>query len=110
MTNEQLELLSDMIADKVFTRIKEYIEDTKNGFLTAFEPMGPQEFFDKEVDAFGNIRYGPPPRKPSKRELLAGQLHDLKIKWGELLKDEKYELLAELKEIYDKIKKDYDNL
>ena len=60
MTNDQLELLSDMIADKVFTRVKEYIENTKNGFLTAFEPMGPQEFFDKEVDAFGNIRYTPP--------------------------------------------------
>ncbi len=43
-------------------------------------------------------------------ELLAGQLHELKIKWGELLKEEKYELLAELKEIYEKIKKDYDNL
>ena len=109
MTNDQLELLSEMIADKVFIRIKEYLEDTKNGFLTAFEPMGPQEFFDKEVDAFGNIRYNPP-RKPSKKELLAGQLHDLKIKWAELLKEEKYELLSELKEIYDKIKKDYDKL
>ncbi len=110
MTNDQLELLAEMIAEKVFGKIKDYMEDKQNGFLSAFEPMGPQEFFDKEVDAFGNIRYGPPPRKPSKRELLAGQLHDLKIKWGELLQDEKYELLAELKEIYDKIKKDYDNL
>jgi len=109
MSPDQLELLSDMIADKVFTKIKEYIENTKNGFLAAFEPMGPQEFFDKEVDAFGNIRYTPP-RKPSKKEILAGQLHELKIKWAELLKEEKYELLSELKEIYDKIKKDYDNL
>ena len=109
MTNDQLELLSDMIAEKVFGRIKDYMEDKQNGFLAAFEPMGPQEFFDKEVDAFGNIRYTQP-RNPSKKELLAGQLHELKIKWGELLKEEKYELLAELKEIYDKIKKDYDNL
>ena len=110
MTNDQLELLAEMIAEKVFNKLKHYIEDKQNGFLAAFDPMSPQEFFDKEVDAFGNIRYGPPPKKPSKRELLAGQLHDLKIKWGELLKEEKYELLAELKEIYDKIKKDYDNL
>ena len=110
MSPDQLELLSDMIAEKVFVKIKDYMEDQQNGFLSAFEPMGPQEFFDKEVDAFGNIRYGPPPRRPSKKEILAGQLNDLKIKWAELLKEEKYELLSELKEIYDKIKKDYDNL
>ena len=109
MTPDQLELLSEMIADKVFNRIKTYVEDKQSGFLAAFEPMSPQEFFDKEVDAFGNIRYNPP-RKPSKKEILAGQLHELKIKWAELLEEEKYELIIELKEIYDKIKKDYDNL
>ena len=110
MTPDQLELLSDMIAEKIFKKIKNYFEDNKNGFLAGFEPMGPEEFFDKQVDAFGNIRYGPPFKKPSKKELLAGQLNELKKKWAKLLKEEKYELIAELKEIYDKIKKDYDNL
>tara|TARA_R100000781_G_C4068952_1_gene123795 strand:- start:272 stop:601 length:330 start_codon:yes stop_codon:yes gene_type:complete len=109
MTPEQLELLAEMIAEKVFNKLKHYIEDKQNGFLAAFDPMSPQEFFDKEVDAFGNIRYTPP-RQPSKKELLAGQLHELKIKWAQLLEEEKYELIIELKEIYDKIKKDYDNL
>ncbi len=109
MTPEQLELLAEMIAEKVFNKLKHYIEDKQNGFLAAFDPMSPQEFFDKEVDAFGNIRYTPP-RQPSKKELLAGQLHELKIKWAQLLEEEKYELIVELKEIYDKIKKDYDNL
>jgi len=109
MTSDQLELLAEMIAEKVFNKLKHYIEDKQNGFLAAFDPMSPQEFFDKEVDAFGNIRYTPP-RQPSKKELLAGQLHELKIKWAQLLEEEKYELIVELKEIYDKIKKDYDNL
>jgi len=109
MTSDQLELLAEMIAEKVFNKLKHYIEDKQNGFLAAFDPMSPQEFFDKEVDAFGNIRYTPP-RQPSKKELLAGQLHELKIKWAQLLEEEKYELIIELKEIYDKIKKDYDNL
>ena len=109
MTNDQLELLAEMIAEKVFNKLKHYIEDKQNGFLAAFDPMTPQEFFDKEVDAFGNIRYTPP-RQPSKKELLAGQLHELRIKWAQLLEEEKYELIIELKEIYDKIKKDYDNL
>ena len=109
MTSDQLELLAEMIAEKVFNKLKHYIEDKQNGFLAAFAPMSPQDFFDKEVDAFGNIRYTPP-RQPSKKELLAGQLHELKIKWAQLLEEEKYELIVELKEIYDKIKKDYDNL
>ena len=60
MTPEQLELLAEMIAEKVFNKLKHYIEDKQNGFLAAFDPMSPQEFFDKEVDAFGNIRYTPP--------------------------------------------------
>ncbi len=109
MTSDQLELLAEMIAEKVFNKLKHYIEDKQTGFLAAFDPMSPQEFFDKEVDAFGNIRYTPP-RQPSKKELLAGQLHELKIKWAQLLEEEKYELIVELKEIYDKIKKEYDSL
>ena len=110
MTPDQLELLSEMIADKVFSRVKDYLEDKNNGFLASFEPVGPEEFFDKEIDAFGNFRYGPTSRKPTKKEILGAQLHDLKIKWGKLLEEEKYELIAELKEIYEKVKKDYDKL
>jgi|TARA_R100001244_G_scaffold130721_1_gene103129 predicted phage-related endonuclease len=109
MTPDQLELLSDMVADKVFTRFREYLEDNK-GFLANFEPLGPEEFFNKNIDAFGNIKHGITPHLPSKKELLSIQLRDLQIKWKQLLKEEKYELLQELKEIYEKVKKEYDNL
>ena len=51
-----------------------------------------------------------PPPQPTKKEILAGQMKELEFKWQQLLKEEKYELLQELKEIYEKIKKDYDNL
>ena len=109
MTPDQLELLSDMVADKVFQRVQEYLETNYKNYIASVEPMGPEQFFHKNVDAFGNVRFEPP-QQPSKKQILAGQMRELEFKWKELLKEEKYELLQELKEIYEKIKKDYDNL
>tara|TARA_X000000368_G_scaffold132861_1_gene104197 strand:- start:6226 stop:6555 length:330 start_codon:yes stop_codon:yes gene_type:complete len=109
MTPDQLELLSDMVADKVFKRIQEYLETNYKDYVVGTQPLGPEEYFHKNVDAFGNVSYEPP-QPPSKKEILGGQLKELEFKWNALLKEEKYELLQELKEIYEKIKKDYDNL
>jgi len=109
MTPDQFELLSDMIADKVFQRLQEYLETNYKDYIAAAQPLGPEEFFHKNVDAFGNVRFDPPPQ-PTKKQILAGQMRELEFKWKELLKEEKYELLQELKEIYEKIKKDYNNL
>ncbi len=112
MTPDQLELLSDMVADKVFQRIQEYMDDNYKNYISSFEPIGPigpSPFFHRNIDAFGNIRFEPP-IPPSKKEVLERQLKELEFRWKELLKEEKYELLKELKEIYEKIKKDYDSL
>ena len=109
MTPDQLELLSDMIADKVFQRIQHYIEDNYKNYIAAAEPIGPQEFFHKHIDEFGNVRYEPT-NPLSKKDMLGIQLEQLKEQHQKLLKEEKYELLQELKEIYDKVKKEYDNL
>ena len=109
MTRNQMELLSEMVADKVFKRVQKYLEDNYKDYIASAQEIGPEEFFHKNVDAFGNVRFGPPPQ-PTKKQILAGQMKELEFKWKELLKEEKYELLAELKEIYEKIKKDYDNL
>jgi len=109
MTPDQFELLSDMIADKVFQRLQEYLETNYKDYIAAAQPLGPEEFFHKNVDAFGNVRFDPPPQ-PTKKQILEGQLRELEFKWKKLLKEEKYELLQELKEIYEKIKKDYDTL
>ena len=109
MTPDQLELLSDMVADKVFQRVQEYLETNYKDYIASVEPMGPEQFFHKNVDAFGNVRFEPP-QQPTKKQILAGQMRELEFKWKELLKEEKYELLQELKEIYENIKKDYDNL
>ena len=109
MTPDQFELLSDMIADKVFQRVQEYLETNYKDYIAAAQPLGPEEFFHKNVDAFGNVRFEPP-KQPTKKQILAGQMRELEFKWKELLKEEKYELLQELKEIYEKIKKDYDKL
>ena len=105
MTPEQMELLSDMIADKVVQRFKEYLD--KNKTIVSFDPMGPQEFFNKDIDAFGNVRYS---QEYSQKDLLAEQMLQLEETAKKLLDEEKYELLTEIKEIYEKIKKEYDNL
>ena len=55
MTQDQMELLSDMIADKVFNRLKDYLDSNKT--IVSFDTMSPQEFFTKDVDAFGNVKY-----------------------------------------------------
>ena len=44
------------------------------------------------------------------RDSLEEQMLQLKDTAKKLLAEEKYELLQELKEIYDKIKKEYDSL
>ena len=105
MTQDQMELLSDMIAYKVFNRLKDYLGANKT--IISFDPIGPQEFFSKDVDAFGNIKYS---QEYTQKDLLAEQMLQLEDTAKKLLEEEKYELLTELKEIYEKIKKEYDNL
>jgi hypothetical protein len=106
MTQDQMELLSDMIADKVFNRLKDYLGPIDKTIIS-FDAMAPQEFFNKNVDAFGNIKYS---QEYTQKDLLAEQMLQLEDTAKKLLEEEKYELLTELKEIYEKIKKEYDNL
>lgn len=110
MTQDQMELLSDMIADKVFNRLKDYLGSNKT--IVSFDPMGPQEFFSKNVDAFGNVKFDENGnvQEYSQKDLLKEQLIELENTASKLLAEEKYELLQELKEIYTKIKTDYDKL
>ena len=53
---------------------------------------------------FGNVKYF------NRKEILALQLSQLDEQREKLLAEEKYELLIELEEIYDKIKKEHVNL
>lgn len=105
MTPDQMELLSDMIADKVFGRLKDYLGPNKT--IVSFDPMDAKEFFSKDVDAFGNVKFA---EEYTPKDLLAEQMIQLEDTAKKLLNEEKYELLQELKEIYEKIKKEYDNL
>jgi len=98
MTPEQLEELSDMIAKKVLDNLHFKLDQDPN-----FNVMPAEEFIHKDVDAFGNAKY-------SMKDTLAQQLTELMLTKEKLLKEEKYELLQELQEIYDKIKTDYDKL
>ena len=100
MTNEQLEKLAEILAEKIIINMTNYFEKTQS----AFEPMSPEQFFHHQVDGFGNVKHS------SRKDLLALQLNQLEEQRSKLLNEEKYELLIELQEIYDKIKKEYDNL
>jgi hypothetical protein len=89
MTNEQLEQLAQLIADKVINALR--------------EPL-PEPTFHTEIDEFGNVKYF------DRKEIIKLQLKQLNEQREKLLNDEKYELLIELEEIYDKLKKEYDKL
>jgi hypothetical protein len=98
MTPEQLEELSDMIAKKVLDNLHFKLDQDPN-----FNVIPAEEFIHKDVDAFGNAKY-------SMKDTLAAQLTELMLTKEKLIQEEKYELLKELQEIYDKIKADYDKL
>ena len=102
MTNEQLEKLAQLIADKVTDKLEELFEEEPK--VQSWGPMSPQEFFHHQVDGFGNIKH------ITRKELLYTQLQKLDEQRSKLLEEEKYELLTELEEIYDKIKKEHDKL
>jgi len=89
MTSEQLEKLAKLVADKIVAELTKPPENIT---------------FHKEVDMFGNVKYF------NRKEILALQLSQLDDQREKLLAEEKYELLIELEEIYDKIKKEHDNL
>ena len=97
MTPKDLEKLAQLIVDKILKEFDDRLQQD-------FNPMTPTEFFKAEVDGFGNIKH------PSKKDMLKAQLLDLENKRAKLLADEKYELLIELNEIYERIKKEYDKL
>ena len=96
MTQDQLEQLAELITQKIMDEFDKRIAER-------YQTTTPEEFHHS-IDIFGNVKH------VSKKDILASQLQQLNDKWQELLDDEKYELLIELKEIYEKIKKEFDNL
>ena len=89
MTSEQLKQLAQLIATKVINALR--------------EPL-PEPTFHTEIDQFGNVKYF------DRKEIIELQLKQLSEQREKLLIEEKYELLIELDEIYERLKKEYDNL
>lgn len=77
---------------------------TGTQIIQSFEPMSPEEFDQYAIDGFGNIRHKSP------KEVILNKMNALEEQGRKLLKEEKYELFAELKEIYDRYKQEYDRL
>ena len=97
-----MDLLCDMVSDAVILKLKGFLTEQKLSFATfkELDKKSTKDFIEKNVDIFGNLK-----PQPTQKEILEHELHKLEEKWHELLKDEKYELLNELKEIYEKIKR-----
>lgn len=72
--------------------------------VETFEPMSADEFQHYQVDGFGNIKNLTP------KDLIKQKMESIEAQGRELLEQEKYELFAELKEIYEKYKQEYDRL
>lgn len=69
--------------------------------ITEFDPWA-EEFH--QTDGFGNIRHSSP------KEVILKKMNDIALKAEKYLAEEKYELVQELKELYDKYKSEYDRL
>lgn len=90
---------------------KYLIQEAANGnditgiqVVESFEPMTAEQFHQHETDGFGNIRNITP------KELIKQKMIAIEDQGRKLLEAEKYELFAELKEIYEKYKQEYDRL
>jgi len=92
MTQDQMELLSDMIADKVFNRLKDYLDSNKT--IVSFDTMSPQEFFTKDVDAFGNVKYS---EEFNQKDLLKEQLIELEKTAKKATKRRKIRIITRIK-------------
>ena len=72
--------------------------------ITEFPPMTAEEFHQYQVDGFGNIRHKSP------KEVILDKMNDIAAKANKYLEQEKYELVQELKELYERYKREYDRL
>lgn len=72
--------------------------------VQVFGPISAEELHNYEFDGFGNVKHN------SAKEIIGKKLDKLEEQGRKLLAEEKYELFAELKQIYDKYKKEYDRL
>ena len=75
-----------------------------DSYIVSHEPMTPEEWHAYEVDGFGNLKNITP------KELIKQKMDALEKQGTKLLQEEKYELFAELKEIYERYKREYDRL
>jgi hypothetical protein len=85
---------------------QQIIEQSKNQNwgVQVFGPLDAEQLHNFEYDAFGNVKNN------SAKELIGKKLIKLEEQGRKLLDQEKYELFIELKQIYEKYKKEYDRL
>lgn len=72
--------------------------------ISEFPPMTAEEFHQYQTDGFGNIR------NKSPKEVILDKMNKIAADAQKYLEQEKYELVQELKELYERYKREYDRL
>ena len=89
-------------------QFKSYHQDENGDIIEAFEPMSPEEFFNKDVDGFGNLRQDA--NEGRQKSLLLEQAKNIRLLLDKAVVDERYEDAAELEKTLELIRKKYERL
>ena len=89
-------------------QFKSYHQDENGDIIETFEPMSPEEFFNKDVDGFGNLRANADEAR--QKQLLLEQAKSIREMIDRAVIEERYEDCAELERTLDIIKKKYERL
>ena len=87
---------------------KSYHQDENGDIIETFEPMSPEEFFNKDVDGFGNLRQDA--NEGRQKSLLLEQAKNIRLLLDKAVVDERYEDAAELEKTLELIRKKYERL
>ena len=89
-------------------QFKSYHQDENGDIIETFEPMSPEEFFNKDVDGFGNLRQDA--NEGRQKSLLLEQAKNIRLLLDKAVVDERYEDAAELEKTLELIRKKYERL
>ena len=89
-------------------QFKSYHQDENGDIIETFEPMSPEEFFNKDVDGFGNLRKSADEGR--QKSILLNQAKAIRELLDKAVVEERYEDAAELERTLELIRKKYERL
>ena len=87
---------------------KSFHQDEEGNIIETFEPMSPEEFFNKDVDGFGNLRQSADEGR--QKSLLLDQAKNIRQLLDKAVAEERFEDAAKLEKTLEIIRKKYERL